>query len=343
MKILLDCGTKMPLPVSLYGGTQRVVWDLAKELSELGHRVTLLAAKGSVCPFAERILFRDPSIPIEKQIPEDVDVCHFQNNVVSKMNTEKPYVITMHGNVAANREMDLNTIFVSKNHALRYGADAYVYNGLDWERYPKNPITEEREYYHFLGKGTFPGKNLTGTIELMKRICGERLSVMGARRISFQKGFRWTFSNRVVFHGMVDDNKKCRILSRSKGLLFPVLWHEPFGLAIIESLFMGCPVFGTKLGSLPELVPKEVGYLSNRAEELVAHLGEFQSLKERERCREYVTERFHSRRMAERYVRYYEKVMNGETCNGAKPVTSVDTKGVVMSNKEFFAPATARR
>ena len=61
---------------------------------------------------------------------------------------------------------------------------------------------------------------------------------------------------------MVGGNKKNRLLQHSKGLIFPVKWDEPFGLAITESLYCGCPVFGTPYGSLPELVPSDVGFLA---------------------------------------------------------------------------------
>ena len=39
-------------------------------------------------------------------------------------------------------------------------------------------------------------------------------------------------------------------------------WHEPFGIALIEALYFGCPVFGTPYGSLPEIVEEGVqGFL----------------------------------------------------------------------------------
>ncbi len=59
------------------------------------------------------------------------------------------------------------------------------------------------------------------------------------------------------------------LLNQSKGLIFPVLWHEPFGLAITESLFYGCPIFGTPYGALPEIVQSEYGFLSNDSKELI--------------------------------------------------------------------------
>lgn len=38
------------IPIINYGGIERVVWYLAKELVDMGHHVSLLAASGSSCP-----------------------------------------------------------------------------------------------------------------------------------------------------------------------------------------------------------------------------------------------------------------------------------------------------
>ena len=36
-----------PIPVTAYGGTERVIWDLARGLVARGHRVTFLVPDGS--------------------------------------------------------------------------------------------------------------------------------------------------------------------------------------------------------------------------------------------------------------------------------------------------------
>jgi glycosyltransferase involved in cell wall biosynthesis len=98
-----------------------------------------------------------------------------------------------------------------------------------------------------------------------------------------------------------------------------VRWHEPFGLALIESLYFGCPVFGTPYGSLPEIVIPEVGHLTSSALELadaVAHVNDFN----RKTCHEYVMDTFTHIQMMASYVRLYEKVLNGEKLNPKAPI-----------------------
>ena len=126
-------------------------------------------------------------------------------------------------------------------------------------------------------------------------------------------------SPRISFHGMVGGIRKERIINRSRGLLYPVRWHEPFGLAIPESLYYGCPVFGTPYGALPELVWEGVGFLSNNLESLAEALensAKYSALS----CHEYARDNFNSGKMAESYVKLYERILAGESLNDRPPV-----------------------
>ena len=50
------------LPVTRYGGIERVIWGLGKALVRMGHRVTYLAGAGSTCDFAACLAY-DPTRP----------------------------------------------------------------------------------------------------------------------------------------------------------------------------------------------------------------------------------------------------------------------------------------
>ena len=309
---ILIIKAKAKLPVVDYGGTERVIWYLAKELGEMGHNVTLLVAPGSSCPFARVIEYRD-DLPIEKQVPKDIDIIHFQEHADEAL-AGVPHVVTVHGNVCRGT-MDANSIFVSRDHARRFGSDSYVYNGMDWDDYGPVDFDRERRYYHFLGKAAWKVKNVRGAIDIVKAIPGAHLKVLGGHRFNFKMGIRFTFSPKVSFEGMVGGDRKLSLLGGSRGLIFPVLWDEPFGLAITESLYFGAPVFGTPYGSLPELVDKEVGFLTDSHSEMVAHLMGDSHYSPRV-CHEYAADNFNSRIMAERYVEKYERVLNGHALNG---------------------------
>lgn len=318
MNILLSIPDSK-LPVLNYGGTQRVVWYLAKELHRMGHRVTLLAAPGSECSFADVVHYRQ-GVPIAEQIPQGIDILHCQNFVEESV-ADFPHVVTMHGNTLGVK-LDKNTVFVSRNHAERHGSGCYVYNGMDWDDYGTVDLGAQRDYFHFLGKAAWKVKNVKGAIDVAKAMPGARLKVLGGYRFNFKMGWRFTFSPRISFYGMVGGERKSSLLNGSKGLIFPVTWDEPFGLAITESLYFGAPVFGTPYGSLPELVNKEVGFLTDEQDKMVTHIVNDYHYSPKV-CHEYAVDEFNSRLMAERYVQKYEQVLNGKTLNNRCPEATV--------------------
>jgi glycosyltransferase involved in cell wall biosynthesis len=111
---------------------------------------------------------------------------------------------------------------------------------------------------------------------------------------------------------MVDNAQKKHYIEQSLGLLFPVLWHEPFGLCLTESLYYGAPVFGTKMGALPELITPDVGWLGDDEQQITDYLITHPNFSP-QHCHDYAVEHFNARLMAEEYIKKYEKVLNGES------------------------------
>ncbi len=315
MKILIV--HRAVIPVHLYGGIERVIWDLGKELVKIGHEVTYLVKQGSSCDFA-KLIFMDESLEIIEQIPNDVDLVHFHFVPPRLDEIKKPYLVTIHENIITTDDFDRNSVFVSRNHAERHGSTSFVYNGLDWNSYAKPNFTKKRRHFHFLGKAAWRVKNVKGAIQVIKKTSSERLRVLGGVRFNIKMGLRFTLSPRVSFYGMVGGKEKEDLLNASKGLIFPVRWHEPFGLAIIESLYFGCPIFGTPYGALPEIVGEDFGVLSNKMDELAAAI-ENSEIFEPELCHEYALSTFNSRRMAIAYLEKYEKILSGEKLNETAP------------------------
>ena len=302
------------IPALKYGGTERVIWWLGKMLVKMGNKVSYLVAKGSTCPFAD-VYELNPAVPFNSQVPESVDVVHLLsgNNEIPV----KPYIITMQGNLNESIELDRNTIFVSRNHANRYGSESFVYNCLDVEDYGKPDLVSKRNYIHFLADAAWRVKNVRGAIKIARK-ASVPLHVIGGVRFNFNMGIRLTFDPNTRFHGMKGGEEKNKIINGSKGLLFPVLWNEPFGIALIESLYFGCPVIGTPYGSLTELITKEVGFLSSKKDELVTAVKNIDAY-DRKACHQYVMDNFTSDKMTMQYLALYEKVMNGVPLNAEAP------------------------
>ena len=140
-------------------------------------------------------------------------------------------------------------------------------------------------------------KNVKSAIDVIKGTKRERLPVLGGVRFNVSMGLGFTFSPRISFYGMVGGEQKDRLVNGSLGMVFPVRWHEPFGLGMIESLYYGCPVFGPLYGLLPVLINGDVGFLSNRKSELVQAVEGARDFS-RQTCHDYAVENFNSKKMA---------------------------------------------
>ena len=305
-----------PVPVFAYGGTERVIWDLAKGLVSKGHQVSFLVPDNSHCPFA-RILPLNPRKPLKDQIPDDVDLVHFHFNPGPAFECNKPWLMTQHGNSIPDEFLPTNTVFVSANHAQRHGAQCHVYNGLDWTAYSPVDLRAERRHFHFLGKAAWRVKNVQGAIDVAKQ-AHVPLVVMGGKRLNVKRGFRFTWSRNITFLGMVGGDIKFSTLQHSKGLVFPVRWHEPFGLAVIESLYFGSPVFCTPYGALPEIVSSECGFLSDGLTELSDAVQHMQF--DPRACHQRAVALFNAELMTNRYLAVYERIMSQELLNNAQPM-----------------------
>lgn len=309
MNILLVTDTV--IPAIHYGGIERIVWWLGEELIKKGHQVSFMGGAGSTCDFAPMYIF-NPRKCLNEQIPEGIDLVHYHFPVEEEITI--PYIVTLHGNSAPSQIYDINTVFISKNHAERHGSKSFVYNGLDFNEYGPVDWNVERKHMLFLGKARRSKKNLNGCIKIAKAL-DEKLAVLGGRGLPFSK--------TVKYKGFLGGLDKSRVINESKALLFPVIWHEPYGLAIVEALYFGAPVFGSAYGSLPELIPAEVGVSSNSYKELIEAAKNYQDYN-RKYCHEYVCDNFSSLKMCNDYLQMYEKVLNGEKLNMVKPIHQMD-------------------
>lgn len=290
------------LPVKGYGGTERIVVALVRGLAELGHRVTLLAAPGTKLREATVIevpapRLRDPAFDLAPHLPRDADVAH-AHFPVRRLPNGPPFLQTIYGNLKQGEAVPPHATFLSKNHATRHGATAFVYAGLDPAEFLFQ--TKKHDYDFFIGR-LHSAKGYHWAIEGAKRT---------NRRLLLAGGWRPSFSIRIRFVGEVDGKKKAELLSGARCLWMPALWDEPFGLTTIEALFSGTPVLATRRGALPEVLTPEVGALCDTLDEMVEASRTIASRKP-EGCRAHAERYFTHRVMAEEYVRVYRGL--GET------------------------------
>lgn len=226
---------------------------------------------------------------------------------------EKPYLISCHTNFHAFDDYDINTVFSSRNHAQRNGSEVFVYNGVDTEELGPVDFNRKRNGLLFMAYAKRPEKNLKDC-RYIARKTKNVLKIIGLKNKWFRR-----LQPGIECKGFLGGQERNAVIQSSKALLFPVRWHEPFGIAVIECMYFGLPVFASSYGSLPELVKQDVGFVSDsrsRLVEAIQQIGQFNP----KRCHEYVCEQFTSKHMTDNYLNLYQKVLAGHTLNAKPPV-----------------------
>lgn len=294
------------VPVALYGGSDRVAYWQAKAQAELGHHVALLAPSGSRCP-GVAVVEVSSGGPYAAHLPRGTEVVHLHG--MGSIDTGLPSVTTAQGNSPGELRYAPNKIYVSRDHARRGGARAFVYNGVD----PGDYLYRERkdDYILFLSKVSRRVKGVDIALRLARRL-GFKLVVAGGSRISLRKTGGWWDSVRADVHfcGMVGGRRKAELIAGARALLFPIRWEEPFGIVVAEAMISGTPVITTPRGAMPELVTPDVGFLCRdeaEMEDAIRRVGEIAPAA----CRRRAMDRFTSTVAARKYLYYYQRMAAG--------------------------------
>ncbi len=332
MKVLLFYPEK--LPPKNYGGVERVVLWLAKGLQELGHAVSVAAREDSVLPNGASLV----GLPANEKNAADAarraggafDILHVMAPLSAMQEQELrnrfglPVITTIHGNGRSGETYSRNAVFLSRNHAERHAASEYVHNGVDPAECRFRPVRAATDPLLFFSRTHLKTKNLRGAVTLCRRhdqplIVGGGQRPYGLRgRLAVESAWnRWTGNRRfrVMWTGEVSGARKAELFERARAFLFPVLWDEPFGLVVVESLLAGTPVIASRRGSLTELIPdseKKTGRLCETPEDWDAALRLPLADFDPEACRAHALKSFTHRTMAERYVALYRRVIAGE-------------------------------
>jgi glycosyltransferase involved in cell wall biosynthesis len=283
------------LPAPRYGGTQRMVVWLVRGLAAAGHRVTLIAGRGSRVPEATLISVavdaaHAAAFDIRPLLPPGLDILLAYAPLHVK--PDQPWLRVLPGNRKPGVKAAPNIIYLSRDHARRHGSEAFVYNGLDPAEFQFR--RDKDDYDLFLGR--------------LHATKGYRWAVAGAkrlrRRLLLAGGWRPSLSRYVKYVGSVGGTRKAELLARAGALWMPALWDEPFGITLIEAMVSGTPVLGTRRGSLPEIVSPEVGALGDTLDELVELRARLDAMAP-EACRAHVERHFTHHVMAEGYLRMF--------------------------------------
>jgi glycosyltransferase involved in cell wall biosynthesis len=184
-----------------------------------------------------------------------------------------------------------------------------VYHGIDLDELPFDPDGSD----DLVAFGRIhPDKGTHTAIEIARR-AGRRLIMCGIvqdARYFAELVEPLIDGDRVVYLGSVGPQDRARILGSAAALLHPILFAEPFGLSVVESMACGTPVVAYKKGSMPEVVDEGVtGRLVTDVDEAVAAVAAIGGI-DRGGCRIRARERFGADRMVEDYLRIYREIVS---------------------------------
>ena len=327
------------VPPPGYGGTERVVDELARELQRRGHRVTLFASADStstvsLIPTVERAL--RPAGRLVDEAPSllatldavlrranDFDLVHahleFAGLVLARA-LPIPVAATFHGRLdrpwadelLAGTTAGLCAVSAAQASAHPGRPWQVVHNGLSLAEAPFRAVGGED--LCFVGRMT-PEKGAVEAVEIARR-SGRRLRVAAKEPAS--AGERDYYEGRflpatrradVELLGELAPDERDRLFAESHATLMPGDWPEPFGLVAIESLACGTPIVGRRVGGIPEIVRDGLdGILGDSVDELARRIPEVGRL-DRAAIRAAVLERFSVARMTDGYEPVYEALL----------------------------------
>ncbi|MEC0369208.1 glycosyltransferase [Paenibacillus chibensis] len=105
---------------------------------------------------------------------------------------------------------------------------------------------------------------LLDSMKLLKD--GNRLIIVGTgpEEGHLQERVRDERIANVRFTGFKSGEELNRLIREAKATIIPSVWHEVFGLTIVESYQLGTPVIGSRVGGISELIEdQKSGYLFN--------------------------------------------------------------------------------
>ncbi|MBI2954020.1 MAG: glycosyltransferase, partial [Chloroflexi bacterium] len=186
-----------------------------------------------------------------------------------------------------------------------------IYNSIDVASYPYSEAKDE--YLLFLGRMS-KDKGPHIAIQVAKKL-GRKLIMaakIGAEDVEhYRNVVKPMIDGRLIeYVGEVDASTKKELCSKAAGLLFPIIWNEPFGLAPVEAMACGTPVVSFKNGAAPEIVVSgKTGFLVDDADEMVQAVRDLDKINPLD-CRKHVVRNFDAPRLADDYLAAYQFILD---------------------------------
>lgn len=338
MKIALIVNPLIPVPPEQYGGIERVVYVLIRELIKMGHEVTLYANPDSQpgCKLtgyqeSEHYGLKDfikINLLTSSLLFKNFDVVHTfgrMSNIASLMPFKQPKIVSYQlpptlsqvnkaVKVAAKSSIYFTACsnFIA-NQISYIGQVTTIYNSVNIDDYQFNPEVAADAPLVFLGR-IQEEKGTAIAIEIALK-ANKKLIIAGnipdeqIHQQYFNEQVRpFIDQEQIRYIGPVNNAQKNDLLRNASAMLMPVTWDEPFGIVMAEALACGTPVIGFNRGAIPEVVSNgSTGFICNNINEMIEAVNNIPSLS-RPNCRQVAEEKFNSTVMAKQYEQLYRLV-----------------------------------
>lgn len=344
MKIALLAPPYLSVPPKAYGGTEKIVSLLAEGLVKRGHEVTLFASGDSQTTAKLESIFpegignsgiskADPLMALVHynhcfQKAEEYDLIHNHGQYLAMFMADlvKAKVVhTIHGSyypmeAPESKRFVLNEFkqhrFISISNDQRQGMPELnyvgtVYNSLDLHDFTFNS-QPKADYLLWVGR-IVEKKGPLDAIKAAKKL-GMPLKMAAAvdpvDKPYFEEVIKPEVDGQFIsFTGEINKEELNTLYGNALCTLFPITWHEPFGLVMIESMATGTPVVGYNIGAVAEVIKNdETGFVVNDFEEMIMRLKEIGKI-DRKKCREHVEQNFTPENMVDGYEAIYKNVL----------------------------------
>ena len=331
------------VPPRAYGGTERVAFELIRELDRRGHQVTTFASGDSEVPGRHITTVPEALRPagyagdaapyfyltIQSVLDhlDDFDIIHSHlewANVLLARISPIPVISTFHGRLdlpwaeAILRISPPGLVAISANQASTHPDIPWagiVHNGLTLDDAPFD--RRRGEGLCFVGR-VAPEKGIVEAIAIAQA-CGRPLRIAAktgpgaAERDYFENVFMPALAAAgpsIEYLGELEQAERDLLFAESYASLMPGSWPEPFGLVAIEALACGTPIVAKRVGALPEIIRDGVdGFFGDDADQL-AFLVERVADLDRAAIRASVLDRFSAGRMTDGYEAIYRAALD---------------------------------
>ena len=330
------------VPPRAYGGTERVVFELVRELDRRGHEVTTFASGDSEVPGhhvttvpealrpagymgdAAPYFFLTMRDVLDRSADFDIIHSHLEwASVLLARVSPIPVVSTFHGRLDlpwADQTFAGATaglVAISNNQASTHPSVDWagvVHNGLTLDEAPFD--RRRGDGLCFVGRMA-PEKGIVEAIEIAQatdrplRIAA-KVGPWAPEQDYYAQVFKPALEaagSSIEFLGELDQADRDALFAESYAVLMPGSWPEPFGLVAIEALACGTPVIARRVGALPEIIREGVdGFFGDDVAELAFMVGRVGDV-DRKAISTSVRERFSAGRMTDGYEAIYRQML----------------------------------